>query len=164
MIGRAIAFVCIVGCLQFGWHLLDGSALQHLTIDQGIVVPAALLARVITPGLEVHAHGNQLLEPTGGLNIVNGCDGMETLFLLVAAFVVAPLTGRARIGGILAGIPLVYLLNQARILALFYAHHHDEALFDLLHGIVTPALIVVAVTAFFYLWLQRHPPRVDAAP
>ena len=157
MIGRAVMFVIIVAALQFGWHQLEGSSVQSVLIDRGVVVPAALLAQLITPEIPVHARGKQLLERSGGLNIVNGCDGMETLFLLIAGFAIAPLGMRAKLVGVLAGIPVVYLLNQARILSLFYAHHYDERLFDLLHGLVTPALMVVAVTAFFYLWLRFHP-------
>ena len=158
MIGRAVIFVIIVAALQLGWHQLEGSSVQKLLIDQGVVAPAAQLARLMTPEIAVHARGKQLLEPSGGLNIVNGCDGMETLFLLFAGFAIAPLGARARLVGIVSGIPVVYVLNQARILALFYAHHYDDRLFELLHGLVTPALMVVAVTAFFYLWLRFHRP------
>jgi exosortase/archaeosortase family protein len=164
MIGRAVAFVIIVAALQFGWHRLEGSPIQHLTIDQGIVAPAAGLARLLTPQLPVYARGNQLLEPAGGLNIINGCDGMETLFLLAAGLLVAPLPGRARLVGILAAIPVVYALNLARILALFYAHRRDRGLFDLLHGIVTPAVMVGGAVAFLYLWLRLHPAGEQPAP
>lgn len=55
---------------------------------------------------------------------------MELVFLLIAGFVVAPLAGRSRILGVLAGIPLIYVLNQARILALFYSNRNDPDLFD----------------------------------
>jgi hypothetical protein len=49
----------------------------------------------------------------------------------------------------------VYTLNLIRILALFYAHHADSALFDMLHGIVTPVLMVLSIAAFYYVWLHR---------
>ncbi|MFI4890050.1 MAG: archaeosortase/exosortase family protein [Steroidobacterales bacterium] len=162
MIGRAFAFVMIFAGLQFGWQALEGSAVQHLAVDRGIVNPAAILARLITPGLNVYATGNQLREPAGGLNIVNGCDGMETLFLLVAGLAVAPLSVRGRIAGILSGIPVVYVLNQARILALFYARHSDMKLFDVLHGVVTPLCMVISITAFYYNWLRFY--SASAAP
>jgi exosortase/archaeosortase family protein len=80
---------------------------------------------------------------------------METLFMLIAAFAVAPITRQARIGGLLVGIPLVWVLNLTRILALFYAYHTNSDLFGFLHGIVTPAGMVISVAAFYYLWLRR---------
>lgn len=159
MIRRAFAFAIVFGTLQIGWQLLDGSALQHLLIDRGVVVPAAWIARILTPTLGVYALGDRLRVPTGGINIVNGCDGMETLFLLVAGFVVAPLPRRARLSGIFAGVPVVYVLNLVRILTLFYAHRDDARLFDLLHGVVTPIAMVLAIVAFYYVWLlasNRH--------
>src|SRR5271163_4821709 len=90
LIRRALAFVIVFGTLQVGWQLLDGSTLQHVLIERGVVAPAASIARALTPSLGVYALGKRLREPRGGINIVNGCDGMETLFLLVAGFVVAP--------------------------------------------------------------------------
>lgn len=155
MIARALIFLAVFGALQLGWQLLDGSPLYHAVIDQGVVVPAAALGRALTPEMGVHAVGNHLRENSGGLNIVNGCDGMETLFLLFAGFAVAPLSWRSRLGGILAGIAVVYGLNLVRILALFYARGSDMELFDLLHGIVTPAIMVLAIAAFYYVWLRR---------
>ncbi|MGA2778112.1 MAG: archaeosortase/exosortase family protein [Steroidobacteraceae bacterium] len=155
MILRAMIFLAVFGALQFTWQLLDGSALYHLLIDQGVVVPAAVLGRALTPDLGVHAVANHLRDTSGGLNIINGCDGMETLFLLFAGFAVAPLRWRARLYGVLVGIAVVYTLNLVRILALFYARRRDMALFDLLHGIVTPAIMVLSIAAFYYVWLRR---------
>ena len=90
-------------------------------------------------------------------------DGMETLFLLFAGFAAAPICWRARIGGILVGLPVVYALNLARILALFYAHHRDADLFDLMHGFVAPVVMVLLIATYFHVWLFRTPPRVAAS-
>jgi len=155
LIARALVFVVVFGALQLAWQMLDDSGAQHLLIDRGVVAPAASIGRALTPNLGIYALGNRLRGPGGGINVVNGCDGMETLFLLVAGFAVAPLPLRSRIRGILIGIPVVYLLNLARILALFYAHGADMELFDVLHGVVTPVLMVVSITAFYYVWLSR---------
>ena len=132
MIGRALTFVVVFGMSQLGWQLLSDSPLQHLLIDRGVVAPAAVVARALMPGLGVYALGNRLRDSSGGLKIVNGCDGMETLLLLVAGFAVAPLPVGARIRCALLGIPIVYAANLARILALLYAHHTDMEFFDFL--------------------------------
>ena len=155
MIARALVFLAVFGALQLAWQQVDGGALYQVVIDQGVVAPAAALANALTPGWGIHAAGNSLREPSGGLNIVNGCDGMETLFLLLAGFAVAPLSCRSRLCGVLIGIVVVYGLNLMRILALFYARHSDMKLFDLLHGVITPAIMVLAIAAFYYVWLRR---------
>jgi exosortase/archaeosortase family protein len=155
LIGRALVFVVVFGALQLGWQMLDGSALAHVVVDRGVVIPTAAIGAALTPAFGIHALGHRLLGFSGGINVVNGCDGMEILFLLVAGFVVAPLPWRARLLGTLAGIPVVYLLNLARILVLFYTRHADIKVFDVIHGIVTPVLMVVSIAAFYYAWLRR---------
>jgi len=156
VISRALIFVAAFAALQLGWQWLDGGSVHRWIIDQGVVAPAAAVGRLLTPGLGVHADGNHLRGTGGGLNIVNGCDGMETVFLLLAGFLVAPLAWRGRVIGMGLGIVVVYALNQARILALFYSHLRNAQLFDLLHGVVTPVLMVLAIAAYYYVWLRRE--------
>ncbi len=107
MIIRILVFLVVFAGLQFAWQRLDGSPLHDIVVNDGVVVPAAAVGRALTPDLNVHAVGNRLRETNGGLNIVNGCDGTETLFLLCAGFLVAPLAWRARLGGILVGAIVV---------------------------------------------------------
>jgi exosortase/archaeosortase family protein len=159
MISRAIAFIAIFAVLQFAWQAGDGSALHALWINRGVAAPAARIADAMTPGLGIVASSNQIRATRGGINIVNGCDGMDTTFLLLAAFCVAPIRLRSRATGILVGLPLCYGLNLLRILALLYARQHDMELFDLLHGIVTPVCMVAAIAAFYYAWLWRRDDR-----
>ena len=97
--------------------------------------------------------------PGGGLNVLNGCEGTEALFLLLAAFLVAPLPWRSRFGGFLLGVGMVFVVNQLRILALFYAYRADHALFDPLHGTVAPILVILLVAGYFYGWLLYSRPR-----
>jgi exosortase family protein XrtM len=159
LVGRAILFVIIFGGLQLGWQMLEGTSLQHLLIDRGVVVPCAAVANRLSPGSSVQAVGNRLVQSRGSLRIVNGCDGMETLLLLVAGFAIAPLSLRTRLIGVMIGIPVVYVLNVARILTLLYAYRTDTELFEALHGIVTPAIMVLAIAVYYYLWLSVSGPR-----
>ena len=159
MIVRASVFIAVFAVLQFGWQASDGGPLHALWINRGVAAPAAFIADSLTPGLGIRASGNRIHATGGGINIVNGCDGMDTMFLLLAGFCVAPIPARARIAGILVGMPLCYALNLLRILALLYARQHDIGLFDLLHGIVTPVCMVAAIAAYYYAWLWRRDGR-----
>ena len=152
---RLAAFLLVFAALQCAWQLCAQTAAAQRTIGLVIVAPAAWLVNVMTPEVHASAVDRHLRAPGGGINVVNGCDGTETLFLLLAGFAVAPLGRLSRLVGALLGIPLVYVLNQARILALFYAHRRDTELFDLLHGYLTPILMVLAVAVYFHGWLLR---------
>lgn len=162
---RKIAlFIAVFAALQLAWQASTPLGWPNGFVARLIVPPAAFAIDLITPAIHAHADGSRLLSPGGGLHIVAGCDGTEMLFLLVAAFVVAPLRWRSRLGGMLVGLPVVYLLNQVRILALFYSQLGTSALFDAVHGLVAPVATVVFIAAFYYGWLNRAPPPSRADP
>ena len=161
--GRAALFVLVFAALMFGWNALRDSAVEHLVIDVATVRPAAWLANLLTPGIHAVANGSSIHAPGGGLNILNGCEGIDALFVLIAGFLVAPLPARSRLLGLFSGAALLYVVNQARILLLFYAYRHDPAWFSTLHGTVTPIVVVLALAAYFYVWLYRFTPRPAAA-
>jgi len=144
--------------LQLTWQATDNTGWHRGFIEHCIVDPAAAVAHALTPELPIHAAGNYLRTARGGLNIVNGCDGTETLFLLVAALAAARLSLAARALGLCYGAAAVFGLNLLRILALFYSLQSSMRLFDVMHGIVTPVLMVACTAAFYYVWLHRHPP------
>ena len=164
-IGRGILFLAIFAPLQIAWQALRETQLGWLIVHNGTVRPAVQLVNWLTPSVHARAVGFSLAAPGGGLNILNGCEGMEALFMLAAAFAVAPIPRGARAAGFLLGIPLVFVANQARILSLFYAFRSDAALFDTLHGAVTPIAIIAVITCYFYAWTVpwSRPRSIDAS-
>ena len=166
MIWKIILFAFVFSVLQLTWQASTNLEISRSFIEKAVVAPAAFAVNLLTPDAHATAVGSHLRSPRGGINIINGCDGMEILFLLIAGFAAAPLNGRARLYGILAGIPLVHVLNQARILALFYSSRSNPPLFDALHGFITPIVLVLAIAAYFYTWLFRsqHRPNMPTPP
>ena len=117
--------------------------------------PAAALVQVITPEANARPDAASIKAPGGGLNILNGCEGTEIMFLLIAAFAAVRLSGRRKLTGLALGLGLVFVLNQARILTLFYTFRNERSLFDILHTTILPAVLVVAVALYFYAVLHR---------
>jgi len=155
LLARIAVFVVLFCVLQFSWQLLRGSAVEYAVIHYGTVRPAAALIALLSPELLPLAVNFSVRAAGGGINVLNGCEGLDALFLLLAAFGAADLRVRSKSLGLLLGIPLVFAINQARIVTLFYAHRWDASLFDLLHSAVAPILIVLAVTLYFHGWLVR---------
>lgn len=159
---RAILFVATFAALQALWTTTAGGIVERLVIDKATVEVAATWVRLLTPDLPVAAAGPRLTAPGGGINVLKGCEGTDVLFLLLAAFAVAELRWRHRLAGVALGAAMVYLLNQVRVVALFYAYRQDRALFDLLHGTLGPLLLVALIGLFFFAWLQWLGPHGDA--
>lgn len=165
MMWRAAIFLAIFAALQ-GWYstVARNTWIERLVIDEVTVKSAAALIQLIDPATGVQPVGSRLHAPGGGINIINGCEGVDVLFLMMAAMLVAPISLNARLMGIVLGICVVLTLNQARVIGLFYAYRLDRSLFDMLHGVVAPLMLIVAVSGYFLLWLNWYAPVEHDSP
>ena len=154
-------FAGLVAVMQFGWSSARDTSLERLIIDDMTVKPAAWLINHLTPEVKVLAEGNRLKAAGGGINVRKGCEGAEVIIMLTAAMMVAQLQIKWRLLGILTGSIAILICNQIRILAMFYVNRSDKALFDLLHGIVAPVVLILIATGFFIFWLDYFGVRQD---
>lgn len=148
-------FLGMFGALQWVWGEARDTWVERLVIHEATVKPAAALVQFITPEVNAKPVAASIKAPGGGLNILNGCEGTEVMFLLVAAFAAVSLGWRRKLIGLALGLVLVFALNQARILALFYAFRNERSLFDILHTTILPAVLIAAVALYFYAVLHR---------
>jgi exosortase/archaeosortase family protein len=152
----ALVFFLVFAGLQLLWDGVRNTAAERMLIDDLLVRPAALLVNLLTPRVGAIANGQFLTAPGGGLQVVSACVGSEVYFMLTAALIVFPLRWRARIVGIALGLIFVFALNQARMLALFYAYRSNLILFDYLHGIFLPILLILLTCLFVLWWTASH--------
>ena len=152
---RTLAFVLVFMVLQAGWEAARGSWLERLWVHELTVRSATALINLLTPDVHAIASGSRIVAPGGGLNVLFGCEGTDVLFMLAAAFLVFPLPARIRVIGLLSGLAWVFLLNQLRIVSLFYAYRSNDNLFAFLHGTAEPLLMIALTGAFFHLWLRQ---------
>lgn len=155
-------FAGLFAAMQFGWNSARDTLLERIAIDVMTVRPAAWLINHITPEIMVQAVGTRLKAAGGGINILNGCEGSEVVFLLAAAMMVAQLRMKWRLLGIATGSISILICNQVRILALFYVNRSDKALFELLHGIIAPIALILIATGFFIYWIDCFGARREA--
>lgn len=148
-------FFGVFAVLQWSWNEARGTRVERLVIHEATVKPAAAMIQLITPEIHAQPVAASIKAPGGGLNILNGCEGTEIMFLLVAAFAAVRLGWQRRLTGLALGIGLIFVLNQARILALFYIFRNERSLFDLLHTTVLPAVLIATVALYFYAVLHR---------
>jgi len=156
---RAIAFVVVFLILQLGWQALHGTRTEWVAVHFAVVAPATQLVNLLTPAVHAQAADFTIAAPEGSLRIETGCEGFEALFLLCAAFSVAPIPTPIRLRGILWGTLVVFAVNQARLLGLFYAYRASPALFSALHGVVAPVVVVQLVLTYFYVYLVHSQRR-----
>lgn len=159
---RALAFVLCYATLQALYVACAGTAVERFFLEDLGSRPVASLIGHALPDLGAHAVGPRVTAPGGGINISNGCEGIDIYVLLAAAFAVAPLAWRHRILGLALGLCLAFALNQARIATLFFAYRSNQAWFDRLHTTVAPVILVVVIALYFHAWLRhcRRPAQI----
>jgi exosortase/archaeosortase family protein len=152
---QLVVFAFLFIAMQAGWSLAQGTPLEHVTVGDWTVKPAAFWIRLITPAIGASAQGYSITAVGGGINVMNGCEGFEVIFLWVAALAVTPISWRWRAIGLVLGIASIWVLNQLRILVLFYAYRTDREWFAQLHGTIAPLVLIVLVASIFALFVMR---------
>ena len=158
----AARFLLLFGLLHYAYAACHDSPVEHFAIEVATVRPSVALIDWLAPDARAMASGHRILAPGGSLSILNGCEGTETMFLMIAAVVAFPACWRKKLAGGLLGSGLIYLLNQARIVALFVAARESRHWFDLLHGYVAPTLIIVLGCLYFLWWADGDKPAHPA--
>lgn len=151
-----IIFVVTFFALQQGWERCRDSIVETWVIDLATVRPAASVIDYLWPEQQIVAQNNSLIASHGRLNVLNGCEGLETLFLLIAAFFAYPLPWKNRSVGIGLSILLVYFVNQARIIFLWWAIQEHPTWFGTLHGAVLPLILIAIALVFFMAFLPQR--------
>jgi hypothetical protein len=154
-LSRIVAFAALFALLLAGYESARDSALERFVVDDLTVGTAARVISALDPSVGVRAEGSRLVAPGGGLVVLAGCEGVDVLLLLTAAMAVAALPWRARLAGLAAGALLTFVLNQVRVVGLFYAFRIDRELYSMFHGVVAPLVMAVLAGAFFVLWHAR---------
>jgi exosortase family protein XrtM len=147
------ALVVVYVALQWVWLQARDTPLERVLIHELTVGSAVAAINGLTPEARARGVESSIRAAGGGINIRNGCEGTEIWFLLVAAIAVFPADWRHKLLGVLAGAVVVFVLNQARVLGLFYGLRHDRSLFDLLHTFVAPLCMVAGALLFFLTWV-----------
>ena len=132
--------------------------IEKAFIDIATVRPSAFIINQLQSAERVHAQGHRLVSSQVKLSVLKGCEGTESLFLIIAAILAFRSPWRHTLAGVALGTVVIYLANQARIVALYFALRHDRELFAALHGYIAPMLIIV-VGCLFYLWWIQWPHR-----
>lgn len=156
-----VLFLLIFLLLQVAYLALPVWAAQVWLIDILTVRPSAAIMSQIWPHNAIVAEGSSVVSNLGRINVLRGCEGTETMLLLIAALLASRRPVKTVIIGTAAGCALIYGLNQLRIIVLYWSMINQPDWFGVLHGYIAPLLIVLLAMAFFVLW-YRYAERVQA--
>jgi exosortase family protein XrtM len=161
-----LQFACIYAVLHALYFAMPDRVLREDVHYYGIVAPGARLIKLLAPSEQVVAVEGTLQSPHATLNIVRGCDSAGVAFLLIAAVVAFPAGWSRKLGGIVGALALTYVLNEIRVVLLYFVASYRHDWFSLLHNYLMPTFIIAVSCISFAWWAawSALPRRSDAGP
>jgi exosortase/archaeosortase family protein len=144
-----------IGFLSIAW-LIDNDvlALPVNATMQAFTAKMVLLGSNAV-GLRAALSGTTVV-PSGGIpfDVTTGCTGLAVALVVIAAVLAYPAPRRAKIVGLGVLVPLVFVVNIARLVSMGWAGTRSQALFDFFHLFAWQFMIVAFVGLGFWLWAR----------
>ena len=134
------------------YFLIPDDVLRNIIYYHGIVSISADLINLFTATENVSAAQNKLMSQRAILEVVRGCDGSGSMFLIMAGVIAFSCSLKHKLIGLLTGVCLLYLLNQIRIVGLYYVVAYRSEWFLPIHTYFAPTFIVMLSVMFFAWW------------
>lgn len=87
------------------------------------------------------------------LMVVEGCDGVTFFVLVLAAVLPFPAPWRHKLIGLAWMLPLIFIINWARLLVLTAIQFYATTYFDIFHVYFFQPLMIAFTLVFFMLWM-----------
>lgn len=156
---KALRFLILFGLIFGVSYFIFGIAPG---VRNGVIKPyTEVLARAVASILRVFGQSGATTTGTivhterFSLNIAMGCDGVEADALFLAGVLAFPTTWRAKLIGLAFGLPLIQLINLARLVGLYYAGVLLPSVVEEVHVYVAQTIIILLSTALLVFWLER---------
>ena len=120
----------------------------------GIATVSGALLNAI--GEKAEVAGTEIRSSSFGVNIENGCNGVETALLFGAAVLAFPSSWARRLIGLVLGFVAIQVLNLFRVITLFWIGLHRPALFNSSHTVIWQSVVVLFGVLLFLLWASRE--------
>jgi exosortase H (IPTLxxWG-CTERM-specific) len=151
-------FALTFGILYFFFGIAPG-------VRSGLIKPyTEFLAKAVAAiinlfGERATVNGTFVQSSRFSIQIAMGCDGVEASSLFMAGVLAFPASWRAKLIGIGAGVPLIHVINLARLVGLYYAGVYLPAIIEEVHVYVAQTIVILLSTALLIIWLERFATR-----
>ncbi len=153
--------------LAGGFTLLSVKAVNDRIVEPftaGVARASGVALNLI--GQSTQMRGTIIENRRFAVNIKNGCNGVETMVIFLAAVFAFPASFRARAIGLVLGLLAIQLVNLVRVIALFLTGAYFPEFFDNSHTVIWQTAVILSGVLLFILWADRFakPPVAPAGP
>lgn len=155
---RSVGFLVRFVVLLVVFYLIVASR----PVNDAVIVPftagiASVSGKLLNVlGERAEVVGTEIRSSSFGVNIENGCNGIETALLFGAAVLAFPASWKRRLLGLVAGFIAIQVLNLFRVISLFWIGLHRPALFSSSHTVIWQSVVVLFGVLLFLVWASRE--------
>lgn len=110
-------------------------------------------------GKTVQVVNGIICSDTVAVSLSFGCEGSEPIVIFCAGVLAFPSKLREKLLGLGIGIALLYSMNIARIVALYYILESAPGQFELFHALIFPVLFILIAVICWGLWIKWTLPK-----
>ncbi len=146
-------FILILGG---GFTLLSLNAVNDNVIEPftaGVARASGMALNLIGQGIEMQ--GTIIRNGAFAVNIKNGCNGVETMIIFLAAVFAFPASWTSRLIGLVLGLLAIQLVNLVRVVALFLTGAYFPKFFDSSHTVVWQTIVILFGVFLWIFWANR---------
>ena len=154
---QEILFVSIfIAILAGGFTLISWQPVNDNVIEPftgGVAKASGIALNVIGQGISMD--GTKIRNERFAVNIKNGCNGVETMIIFLAAVIAFPAAWKAKIAGLAIGILAIQAVNLVRVVALFLTGAYFPSFFDSSHTVVWQTIVILSGVLLWIFWANR---------
>ena len=104
---------------------------------------------------DISISGTTIGSPRFSVDVKNGCNAVEAMMLFAAAVLAFPAPLRSRLLALAVGLPIIQIVNMARLTSLFWLGVRHPDWFDIFHIALWQTVIILISVAMFATWSSR---------
>ena len=164
---QEIVFITLfVGILGGGFTFISLTPVNDNLIEPftGLVAKASgWTLNAIGQGIQMQ--GTIIRNERFAVNIMNGCNGVETMIIFLAAVIAFPAPWKARLIGLVLGSLAIQGVNLLRVVSLFLTGAYFPEFFDSSHTVIWQSIVILFGVVLWIFWANRFalPPKADGS-
>jgi archaeosortase B (VPXXXP-CTERM-specific) len=88
--------------------------------------------------------------------IVDLCTAVMPMLILTAAILAYPSRIREKLFGLLVGLPGIFIVNQVRLVSLFFIGAYLPGIFETAHLLVWQSLMILLAIGLWLIWVYKY--------
>ena len=106
-------------------------------------------------GVDLQIHNTVLSSTEFTIKIIDECTAVGPILLLIGAIAGYPASAMRKFVGISAGVLILFVLNQIRIVNLVWIEIHYPNFLDFAHLVVWQGIVVMVAIVFWFSWSRE---------